>query len=237
MSGRLLRVLQRGGCAAKTSQGDYEVWRKRDLRSRAIGRISGAEIEALRVKGALAVLPLGERQVLVWSGPAYVPALSAGSPDALITKPDPSQRRTVSLLQRVLNRYEQKPEQTRLAEAAFNFRADLELASYGSDVSGMNWRALSAGTRIDGGQSSGERSHWRLIRAVRRLDALQEALGVDRFRLLSRLIVDQFTRNAMASFLQSTPNKAEQSAHDALRLLADLYDHKVKRPDRVRLSV
>lgn len=124
--------------------------------------------------------------MLVWTGPAYMPPTTSGAPDALMHTAEAEAPGHVSLLQRVLKRLEDTVQQTRVAEAAFDFRADCELASQSAGVSGMNWTALSAGTRIDGGAPGDRMGTNPSTRAARRLDQLQDRLGGDTFRVLGR---------------------------------------------------
>lgn len=236
MSARLIRALQKGGCAAKTPDGSFHIWRSRDLRNRPVGVMRGAEIEALRVRGALSVLDLGERKVLAWTGEAYAYTAETGSADALTAIESRVGQGAVSLLQRMLNRHEGRREKSRLAEAAFDFRADCELASRTTGIGGMNWQALSAGTRIDGGAPRDNHRPRQSDEAARRLNRLQDQMGGEHFRILDRVIVEEVTRNALAVQLGLTPGEAEARAYTAFYALADLYDLAIRKPDRLRLS-
>ncbi|MEO0700438.1 MAG: hypothetical protein AAFY81_12080, partial [Pseudomonadota bacterium] len=67
MSERLIRALQRGGCLAP-HQGDWGVWRGRDLRERCVGRLSAGAQAGLRVIERIR-LEDPSRNLWVWSGP------------------------------------------------------------------------------------------------------------------------------------------------------------------------
>lgn len=233
---RLIRALQKGGCASRTAEGGYQVWRRRDLRGRSVGQLSGSDIAALRVKGALSVLSLDNRRVLIWSGPAYTPTEASGSPSVLLSDTTGPIERQVSLLQRVFDHFEGEAEQSRIARAAYDFRADFDLSNRGDSIGGMNWRALSAGTRIDGGRQVALSGQKYSARAGYRMNLLQDRLGIAAYRLLMVMIVDEVTRNAAGRRLHMKPETAEARAKTAIVALADAYDHAVRRPDRSTLS-
>lgn len=233
MKQRLLRALQNGGCIAQIRGRDWGVWRQHDLRGRAIGVLDLSEVEALRVSGELKQLGSGEPQKLIWSGGFDVVAAVSPSAGAILVVSE-QKNSGAALLDRVVAEIEDERQQRRIAQAAIDYAEDIE-RSFTGGASGMNWSAISAGVRIEGGKS---RDHYgttqNAARASERLARVSENLGAYKQRFLHVLVVDRVTRHAAGRLFSMPVAHAETTARDVLVELADIYDCDVKRPERAQ---
>lgn len=235
MSARLIRALQRGGCAVEQSSGHWTVWRGKDRRGREIGQLRCADVELLRLQGDLAQLAGADDGRLIWVGkvdPLENRRISASA----ISKDEihaPAKRRP--LLQRLLEVLPKPSERRRLARAARDFSEDKARQYAGAAGRGMNWRDISVGGRIDGGRGpSGQDTRIGYAQAsARRLDHLCKLLNPDDMQLLERLVIELCTRGAIAGWLGIPPKQAELRALRVLCNLADIYDQQLKQPMRV----
>lgn len=234
MSARLIRALQRGGCAVEQSSGHWTIWRANDRRGREIGELRSAEVELLRLQGDLAQLGGADDGRLTWAG--KVDSLEGKSISANAISKDEIQTpvKKRPLLQRLLEALLEPSERRRLAKAARDLSEDIERQHAGAAGRGMNWRDISGGGRIDAGRGpSGEDARMGYtLASARRLDHLRKLLGPDDMQLLERLIIELRTRGAIAVRLGIPPKQAELRALRALRKLADMYDQQLKQPMR-----
>ncbi len=231
MSARLIRALQRGGCAAEASETHWSVWRASDRRGRAIGTLSVADVELLRLNGDLSLLGGTDDGRLVWTGRVDSLAGRAISAMALIKEPEVQKHHARPLLHRILDGRASPNERRSLAQAARDFAEDVECAENSYSARGMNWNAISAGTRIDGGRQGApnQRAGYAADAAIRMRTLTHHLPGED-LKFLWRLIIDRETRYAIAQWLAVSPSQSEVRGRRVLRDLAAVYDTQVKRP-------
>jgi hypothetical protein len=224
MRPRLLRALARGGCVAQRTNGQWSVWRSIDRRGAIIGDVEAHDIDSYMLSGALKPLGGDADAALIWCG--GVPDMTQAQPSSQALLNDAGKSyQAQSLLMRLLCRVDDVERRQRLRNAALAFEGDVERSlSYGG-ASGMNWQALAAGTRIDGGtarESGGRIGH--AGRAASRLSLITAHMNADVFRLLERMIVQRETRYALAKWRGARPVDIEREALTGLRQLARLYD-------------
>ncbi len=233
MSARLIRALQRGGCAAEASDTHWSVWRASDRRGRAIGELSTADVELLRLNGDLSLLGGTDDGRLVWTGRVDSLAGRAISAMALVKEPEGKKHHARPLLHRILAGRASPSERRSLARAARDFAEDVECSENSYSTRGMNWNAISAGTRIDGGQQGApnQRAGYATDAAIR-MQRLNRHLTGEDMRFLWRLIIERDTRYAIAQWLSVSPSQSEVRGRRVLRDLAASYETKIKRPER-----
>jgi len=234
MNARLLRALQKGGCAAKTRPDEWAVWRTSDRRGRAIGTLETKTIDRLRLSKHLAPLGTYEDGRLVWTGAAEPVAVCRASPKAIMAPKGGETVRRLPLLFRILEGRSDPKERERLLQAARDFSEDMERAMCSGRAAGMNWQGIASGTAIQGGRrgASGLERISYAARAEHRLDQIATELGHKTMRVLERLILDGVTRHAMSNVLSMKPAQTQNYCADAIRRLADAYDQATRRPER-----
>ncbi len=231
MSARLIRALQRGGCVVETSDKHWSVWRASDRRGRAIGELPAADIDLLRLKGDLSLLGGTDDGRLVWTGRVESLAGRAISAMALTKETDAQKRHVRPLLHRILDGRASPNERRSLARAARDFAEDVACSETDYSSRGMNWNAISAGTRIDGGRDGAQSQRASYAAdAVIRMRKLNRHLTSEDLRFLWRLVIDRDTRYAIAQWLAVSPSQSEVRGRRVLRDLAAFYDTKVKQP-------
>ena len=226
MKSRLIRALQRGGVTAEVGSERWGVWRSRDRRGRIIGVLTGADIDVLRVRESLK--PLGESSptILVWS--ESVLDTPHVAPSARQLEAD-EQAQNGSLLERLLTRTHDPELRQLIRETARRYRADVERASAGGPMAGMNWDGLALGGKVDGGQGfanakplSGAQS----AQAVQKI--LRDHLGGEKISFLDRLILRGESRSQLIKTFGGQPSLMEGQAMAAVRALHDVYLHHVR---------
>jgi hypothetical protein len=232
MKDRFLRALYKGGCVAAISEKVWGVWRSHDLRSREIGRVTNDDVQVLRLNGHLKMLGHEAPQRLIWSGPTLALCHVAPSAEAAL-EPVVADMRGAALLERIVISIEDKRLQEQLLSAAMAYAADIEAAMLPATSAGMNWAAIAAGTRIDGGRSGGtDEGQVASIQASRRIDALRQALSPQTRLVLQALIIDRVSRTAFGRRFAVGDKAGEAKALAALRRLDEAYDNEVRRPER-----
>ena len=237
---RMQRLLRAGAHLYARSDGQWDLYRCSDRRRRRVGVLGPERVEALRAGGEVLRQSIEPPECLVWSRRpretgAMVPPLP-GRPDGGTTPSQDSGRVSQSLLARVLASEPREIRRRRLAVAALNWRQDIEAVQSLGLSSGMNWTAIQAGTRIDGGGYSfggfaGQTS------AQDRLRAIERQLSRDERRLLNLLIIKGWTRHAVARSTGLSDRRAEQEAAKVLCRIADLFEKDVRRPGQGTRSV
>lgn len=233
MNARLIRALQRGGCAVEAGEAQWSIWRASDRRGRAIGTLSAADVELLRLNGDLSLLGGTDDGRLVWTGQVDSLAGRAISAMALIKEPEGKRHHARPLLHRILAVRASPNERRSLARAARDFAEDVECSENSYSARGMNWNAVSAGTRIDGGRQGApnQRAGYAADAAIR-MRRLNRHLSGEDMRFLRRLIIGRDTRYAIAQWLAVSPSQSEVRGRRVLRDLAAIYNTKIKRPAR-----
>lgn len=227
---RLLRALQAGGCTAPVAKNQWGVWRKTDRRGRTIGALDAAQVEVLRLRGKLVRLGGCEDERLVWSGAAENTSFPTPSAAAL-QRDDTVNRHRQSLLQRVIAAAQDDRQRRAWSMAAQAFLFDLELVQRGGQGTGMNWRAMAAGTRVSGGPvKSYAGLSLRAADASGRLQKVQACLGVDGIRFLDRLLVQERSMTAIAAWRGQTGEQVERAAIQILNKLGGLYSLEIRMP-------
>lgn len=232
MKERFLRALYRGGCVAPVSGQNWGVWRGQDLRQRSIGQVSDEEVVHLQICGHLRELGLDEQSRLVWSGPQT--ELGSVVPNAdILGECEAQALNGASLLERVVLGVSSKREQERLIRAATDYQSDYEQFYRASSFGGMNWNAIIAGTRVDGGMvGAGERRRDFANTAKQRKEKLRDLLGEIAEAKLKSIIIDRVSRTAFCRQYSMSSTSSEIKGLALLTALADAYDRRVKRPER-----
>lgn len=233
---RLQRLLRSGAHLFARPDGDWDLYRSADRRRRSVCILPAETVDGLLGQGDLLQLPGQSIACLVWSRRAHPDNASAPLP----TKPinaalDGKDQRGGSLLIRVLEGEQNPITRRRLAVAAMSWREDHEALQTEGVRSGMNWEAIFAGTRIQGGGTPQTLfSRQSGVRA--RLQAIQAGLG-DRDRVvLRKMIIAGGTRHAVAKSMGLPDRQTERLASQALHRLANLYENSVRRPGQATPS-
>lgn len=235
MNVRILKALQTGGCAALIEGRDWGVWRKRDLRMRPVGKLDVGDVQALRASGKLKLLGSGAVEKLVWSGARGDLNITPPSAEALL-KDERLEHSGAALLDRVIASYDDERMQRRIAQAATDYAEDFERSASGGRISGMNWSAITAGVRIEGGKPKDRHaSSLTEIGASERMVKIADTLGAFKQKFLHRLVIERATRHAVAQSLSLSVARAETCAASVLEELADVYDQSIKRPERAMM--
>ncbi len=183
MSARLIRALQRGGSLARAKPEGWGVWRSRDLRGRQIGSLPDQLVANMLAEGQLKPLGGEHTECLVWAGPmASIPMMPAGGVTLTHKKDGAAAAGRQSLLARLLDTCTCEDRRMRLARAVRLFRDDMEMAQAQGLTGGMNWQALEAGQRIDGGRAQ-------TVRAVGGSTSSKRVGGLTRLLLISGLTI------------------------------------------------
>ena len=133
--------------------------------------------------------------------------------------------RPQSLLQRVLSQVSEEAQRRRLRQVAQDFAGDFERAQTSGAASGMNWQALAAGTRIDGGPVRDQSARIGYAgQAAARVAVVMERFDADAYRFLARMVVYRETRYAIVKWRGLRPAEVEHEGLRILRKLARLYD-------------
>lgn len=234
LSERLVRAIARGGCAGRLSSGDWGVWRGSDRRTRKVGTLPAAEIDALIAMGHLKPLgaDAGANALLAWSGPAIPLDKDAARtfPKGMQILFGTEQTRAMPLLWRVLVAQRSEANRKRLREATRAFAMDIEASGRLGAASTMNWESFQTGGRRAAFYAHEGRHGWRLyaVEAQRRLDAIRQMFGARDFELLRMIVVDQSTRHSIERRLELSAKATERYALRLLCQLADLFDEHPK---------
>lgn len=224
MKPRVLRALARGGCVGRRPNGDWSVWRSTDRRGAVIADMDAANVEELLLSGDLKPMGDDEDAALIWCGAALPAADIGASAQALIGDVE-RRSRPQSLLQRVLSQVSEESQRRRLRQVAQDFAGDFERAQTSGAASGMNWQALAAGTRIDGGPVRDQSARIGYAgQAAARVAAVMERFDRDTFRFLERMVVYRETRYAIVKWRGLRSAEVEHEGLRILRKLARLYD-------------
>lgn len=116
MSTRLIRALQRGGCAVEATNGNWMIWRGSDRRGRSIGELRGGDVGLLRIRGDLALAGGADDGRLVWAGTIAPLDSDLASVGIAADDPSVSVQKNLPLLQRLLEGVLDPPERRRLAQ-------------------------------------------------------------------------------------------------------------------------
>lgn len=174
---RLIRALERGGCAAPLDT-CWGVWRSRDLRGRCIGRLSEAVIARLQDEGQLS-RRAGEGRRLFWSGEVAERAPTDQPPARPLPIDDrrPARKAARLALEAALGRITPPEHRTIALAAARRFEADVERAAAGQRIT-QNWdpglhvdSAAGPGRDHGGRGAAAQRASRRLVRLGDELDA------------------------------------------------------------------
>ena len=222
MSARLIRALERGGIASQIERDAWGIWRGRDRRCRMIGKLSGAQVDLLRMQKSLA--PLGEEvpPILIWTGPQQSSETPASNGTAL-------ERILVdgrgSLLQHIISKCRDPALRRSYRRAAQGYLLDIEQIEQPERSPGMNWNALALGGRIDGGRFSTDLKISKEQAPARaRLSKLKHRLPAEDLSLLDGMVLRDETRSALARRFATRPSIIERRALSVLRALSSVYD-------------
>ena len=223
-SPRVLRALQRGGFAARSGAGAWTVWRGRDRRFRPVGELAANEADRLLVAGSLAPSPdpdgAGERRV--WVGKVA----DSATPSAEAVKDAASRHAPRTMLERIILAEKSDERRERLVRSARQFIEDMNLA-HRSGLATLNWHAVMAGTRIDGGKPRDWQGD-RLARSAKsRLAIIETEMGARGSRLLLGLLIRDMHRAGMAREMGLGLREIDTEARKALVRLSLIYAGKV----------
>ena len=220
MNRRLMRALQRGGVAAQNRDDTWSVWRSRDRRGRIIGRLSGADVEVLRLRSDLKPLGAEANRLLIWAGCNVETNGSVATAPDLAMLSSPHAR---SLLEALIANCASPALRSSIRKACQNFKADLEAVDRSGHSKTMNCDAFAQA------RSAKVQRHNPVYRSPQahgakvRLAALHVAFGDEDLSFLMRLVVRETSRAAIAKHFGLRPVLAEQRGMAVLRRLVTAY--------------
>ncbi len=221
MSGRLIRALQRGGLAAQIDRDRWGVWRGRDRRGRMIGVLTGAEVDLLQVRDALAPFGDGAPPILIWSGSILAP--NTTTPSARVLRSE-TQFDGRSLIERVITRCHDVELRELIRDTVKTYRADVDLEGRAGATAGMNWDGLALGGRVDGGRGRRDAGFAeRPAQSAATLRALRARLSRDEIEFLRRLILAEDTPSYLAKRYGTRASLLERRAIASIRALHAAY--------------
>ena len=231
---RMIRVLERGGCAIQRPDGNWDIKRTHDARGTTIGRLEAQSVATLCHDGLLKRLGDYDPIRLIWSSGQNYQTVVQCFPDKALAHATPSASGG-SLVERCLQALPCDKVRERLSGAVEAYREDTLWISRQGAVSGMNWRGLALGTRISGANSL-ERplSNRNAYQAGRRLQRIAERFGLDWLKELNSLVLDEVSRNRFSETFDVPRRKVEARAKAHLELLAEIYECDLARPSRIR---
>jgi hypothetical protein len=178
-------------------------------------------VESLQLAGDVG--PLGaEGQVLVWTG-----TQAAEERTRRVSTPGVDQRGQAlrrSPLQIVLSAIEDPSDRALAKAAALRLKGDLERAASGQRVT-QNWDPSLQVDGVSGSRSGGCMAD--AVRAGRRLDQLEGALGRADMNLLYQLIIQERSLASFCDGLALSPKKVPRALARRLLALATAYSLRV----------
>ena len=221
MSRRLIRSLTAGGCCVQRDNGDGLVYRSRDLRKSVIGILPENRIIALKQAGDLVSESHRGVARLVWS---KCPPNRQSSTSTPFDCPNRLRIRRPrrSLFQRMLQKIGPPSHRQAVAGAVDQWCRDVAQAEQATAPAGMNWAAIETGIRLDR-QYKGKPREQNYCIAIKRLDDIRQRITKRQHALIEDMLLDQRSRNAVASRSGMTLADTEQQAMAVLQQLVKVY--------------
>lgn len=221
MSRRLVRLLSAGGCCVQRTDGDWSVYRSRDLRKSIIGILPMARVNELELSGEL----VGEahRGVtrLVWSKPSPARQSSATQHNALSNQ-TAIRRPRRSLFERTMSKITSPSHRRTVAQVVADWNRDVARAEQAIAPAGMNWKAVETGTRIDRQYQNFRRAD-NYSGAIRRVDDVRARFTKAEYALIEDMLLARRSRNAIALRSGQTIASVEVDAANLLQRLVEVY--------------
>lgn len=230
---RMTRALKRGGCAIRRSDSGWDIKRTQDARSTTIGQLEAERVANLCREGRLKRLGDFDPVRLVWAESYDCQPMPRSCPtQALVLENVP--RPYGSLVDRCLKALPCEKTRGRLLSAVTTYREDIMWATQAGAISGMNWRGLALGVRVDSsGMPDRPLSNRYASQAGWRLQKVAERFGMDQLKELNSLVVDEVSRNRFSEAFNVSRRKVEARAQAHLSHLADLYERDLISPSRI----
>nr|WP_070958544.1 hypothetical protein [Hyphomonas sp. Mor2] len=226
MKPRLVRAVQRGGMVVHLGADRWGIWRGRDRRGRMIGETNGADVDVLRLRGALKPLGDGQPTILVWGESVLHPPTVAPCASQLH---DTHLNAHGPLIELMLARSQNRELRPLIRETARRYTADIEASAQAGAAHGMNWNGLALGGRIDGGRGPRVPDISRhAARSGAAIETIQRHLRGDEIELLDRLILSRDTRAQLVKRFGGRPTLMESRALAAIRALHLVYETKIR---------